>query len=242
MTRFVLLALAASVALAGCADPAMEQRMTDLEAKVAQIEANKAAPAPKGAPPAAAPQVDETAADAVATKIQEAQKTGDAAALSAACTELQAFRGSKAQRAMSRVCDEAMIVGIDAGEMKVEKWYQGETDMTQGKATLLVFWEAWCPHCRKEVPEIQNTYTKYKDQGLNVIGLTRVTKSATDEKVMELINENHITYPIAKETGEMAPHFGVRGIPAAAMVKDGKVVWRGHPARLTDEMIAGWLQ
>ena len=38
----------------------------------------------------------------------------------------------------------------------------------------------------------------------------------------------------------MSQHFNVSGIPAAAVVKDGKIVWRGHPARLTDEMIQGW--
>ena len=51
-----------------------------------------------------------------------------------------------------------------------------------------------------------------------------------------------VSYPIAKESGDaLSKHFGVRGIPAAAMVKDGKVVWRGHPARLTDDMIEGWI-
>lgn len=235
------LALAAALVLAGCSDPALTQRVTDLEAKVAAIEAKTAqAPAP-GMP--APSNVDETAADAVAARIAEAQKAGNADAVKAACTELQQnFRASKAFRAQSRVCEEAVVIGKDAGEMAVEKWFQGKSDMTQGKATLLIFFESWCPHCRKEVPNIEATYKKFNGQGLNVIGLTRVSKSATDDKVMELLKEHAVTYPVAKETGAMADNFGVRGIPAAAVVKNGKVVWRGHPARLTDEQITGWLQ
>ena len=31
--------------------------------------------------------------------------------------------------------------------------------------------------------------------------------------------------------------YAVSGIPAAALVKDGKVIWRGHPSRLTDELV-----
>ena len=70
----------------------------------------------------------------------------------------------------------------------------------------------------------------------------RVTKSATDDGVAEFIKENNLTYPVAKEQdGSLSSRFGVRGIPAAAVVQNGKVVWRGHPARLTDQMIEGWL-
>jgi hypothetical protein len=29
----------------------------------------------------------------------------------------------------------------------------------------------------------------------------------------------------------------VTGIPAAAVVKGGKVIWRGHPAQLTDDVL-----
>jgi hypothetical protein len=39
----------------------------------------------------------------------------------------------------------------------------------------------------------------------------------------------------------MSDYFAVSGIPAAAVIKDGKVVWRGHPGRLTDDMINAWL-
>ena len=50
-----------------------------------------------------------------------------------------------------------------------------------------------------------------------------------------------MTYPTAKENGDLSKHFNVSGIPAAAVVKGGKVVWRGHPGRLNDSMIDGWL-
>jgi thiol-disulfide isomerase/thioredoxin len=113
--------------------------------------------------------------------------------------------------------------------------------MGDGKATLVVFWEVWCPHCRREVPNLQATYEKYNSKGLTVVGVTKITKSSTEEKVTEFIAENKLTYPIAKETGTLSSRFGVRGIPAAAVVKDGKVVWRGHPARLSEDMYESWL-
>jgi len=106
---------------------------------------------------------------------------------------------------------------------------------------VVVFWESWCPHCRDEVPKLQQVYTTYKSKGLQMIGLTRLTKNATDDTVKEVLTQNKVTYPIAKEGGQMATYFAVSGIPAAAVVKDGKVIWRGHPGRITDDMLKSWL-
>ena len=74
-----------------------------------------------------------------------------------------------------------------------------------------------------------------------MIGLTKLSRSSTKEKVREFIYENEITYPMAKENGEMSKYFNVSGIPAAAFIKDGTIVWRGHPARITVDMLNSWL-
>lgn len=150
---------------------------------------------------------------------------------------------STAKRAR-RLNDELIVIGKPApAEWGVEKWFQGESqvDLTSDKTTLLVFWEVWCPHCQREVPKMQALYGSMKDQGLQVVGITRITKSATEEKVLGFIEEHEIAYPMAKENGAIAEFFNVSGIPAAAVMKGGKVVWRGHPARLNEEMIKGWL-
>ena len=136
------------------------------------------------------------------------------------------------------VLSELDVVGKEAGALDTSKWFQGNVAMGDGTATMLVFWETWCPHCKREVPKIEATHNKFKDRGLNVVGVTKVTRSATDEGVAAFIEEHGITYPVAKEQGDnLSKHFGVRGVPAAAIVKEGKVVWRGHPARINDAML-----
>jgi peroxiredoxin len=135
---------------------------------------------------------------------------------------------------------EFQVIGKPAPESwNIEKWYQGESDVALDgqKTTLVIFWEVWCPHCRKEVPKMQALFEGYRDKGLQVLGLTRITRTATEEAVTGFIEEYGVGYPIAKETGEISEHFSVKGIPAAAVVKAGKIVWRGHPMRLTDEML-----
>ena len=66
-------------------------------------------------------------------------------------------------------------------------------------------------------------------------------KSATEEKVRAFVNEHSLTYPIGKEDGGIARLFNVSGIPAAAVVKDGEFVWRGHPNGLSEACWNKWL-
>jgi thiol-disulfide isomerase/thioredoxin len=163
-------------------------------------------------------------------------------------TELDAFmkehgRTQTAQQA-ARLADELAVVGkTSPSDWHIAKWFQGEEEIAlngQG-TTLVVFWETWCPHCQREVPKLEKVYNDFKGKGLKVIGVTKVNKTATDEKVTEFIQTQKVSYPIAKEDGGLSTYFNVAGIPAAAVVKDGKIVWRGHPANLTDEMLQSWM-
>jgi len=136
------------------------------------------------------------------------------------------------------------VIGKDApSEWSIEKWFQGESDVAlDGKTpTLLVFWEIWCPHCKREVPKIQNFYANYKDKGLQIVGMTKVNRSATEEGVQKFIEEEGIQYPIAKENGNLSKYFNVTGVPAAAVVRNGEIVWRGHPASISEDLIKTWL-
>jgi len=144
-----------------------------------------------------------------------------------------------------RLHQELSVVGKQAPAdwSGIQKWFQGESevDLTGDKTTLFVFWELWCPHCKREVPKLEQLYSSLKDDGLQVIGLTRITKSATEEGVQSFMEESNVHYPVAKEDGQISRYFNVSGIPAAAVVKDGVVVWRGHPSRLSEGMIKKWL-
>jgi thiol-disulfide isomerase/thioredoxin len=104
-----------------------------------------------------------------------------------------------------------------------------------------VFWELWCPHCRREVPRIQQLHDKFSPKGFQIVGLTKMTRGKTEKEIMDFLAEQKVNYPSAKENGDLSSYFAVSGIPAAVVLKDGKVVWRGHPARINDGMIEAWL-
>lgn len=242
MKQLFNLALVGGLFLSACSDPAMEKRLADLETKVAELEKRPAGPA--GAAGAADPNdPKEKEAAELLRKAGEASEKGNYDEAKTVLADLKAkFGETRAAKAAARLEQEIGLIGSAAPTLASEKFFQGETDFTKGKATLVVFWEVWCPHCKREVPKLEATFNKFKGNGLNVVGLTKQTRDTTDDQVKEFISSNNISYPIAKEKGdEMSQAFGVRGVPAAAAVKDGKIIWRGHPARVTDELIQSWI-
>jgi cytochrome c-type biogenesis protein len=243
MNRLITLLALGAVALTGCADPELEAKVSALSERVdtleKKVESGAVASRGGGAAPAAS-AADEQAAQEKFQEVRAAISNLDYAKAKSLSKEISTkYPASRAAKALRKTDAEIAVVGKQAVDLKVEKWYGSkQTDMNQGKATLLVFWEVWCPHCKREVPELQAMYDKWNSQGLNMVGLTKITRSATEEKVTDFIAEHNVSYPMAKEDGDaLSRHYGIRGIPAAAMVKDGKVIWRGHPGQLNDDLI-----
>jgi thiol-disulfide isomerase/thioredoxin len=125
---------------------------------------------------------------------------------------------------------------------QVDNWYQGsDADLTSGKTTVIVFWETWCPHCRRALPSLQTVYDQYRSKGLSVVGMTKLSRSSTEQAVKDFITQNKIGYPMAKENGALSSYFGVSSIPASVVIKNGIVVWSGHPASINGALLENWL-
>lgn len=235
----------AALLVGGCATTeqfqALEEEVKTLNERVDTLEKTKGA----GGGAAVDPKAEE-AAKALYEEITGLVGKGEMAQAKAKAADLEKkYSSTTTFKRARKLVAELQVVGNPVPptwNTSIEKWYQGEgeVDLLTG-TTLVVFWEVWCPHCRREVPELKATYSSFKGKGLSVVGLTKITRSATEEKVVEFMKEETVSYPTAKENGDLSKAFNVSGIPAAAVVKDGKIIWRGHPARLNDEMLNSWL-
>lgn len=240
---------------------ALQARVAALEAQVRLLQQTRPAPAPAsgttaiGAPPvaavattgapAAAPDAAyEQQAQALIDSVIRLTDEGRADEARAKIAELRTrYPSSRVAGQGTYFSNELDVIGKAApATWSVSRWFQGgESAALAGKTTIVVFWEEWCPHCRDEMPKIQALYAANKSKGLQVVGLTKVTQSSTDEKVQSFLSANGIRFPVGKESGDPSTYFNVKGIPAAAIVKDGQIVWRGHPIRLTDALVQRWI-
>ena len=245
MNRSMLAILVSGLLVGGCSDPEMEQRIASLEKEVEQLKSRPAGP---GGAAAASPEQEQAAANLL-KEAQAAYTSMEIDTAKAKLAELrEKFGNTRAFRAAQRIESEVAVVGKDEASLDVEKWYQGsKADVEGGKATLYVFWEVWCPHCKREVPKLSATYDKYRSKGLTMVGLTKQTRNVTDDAVTEFVSAQGVSYPIAKESGTALSRALRR--PRHSRGGDGqgwqgRVAWssgsahRRHDRRLPRKLIA----
>jgi len=97
-----------------------------------------------------------------------------------------------------------------------------ELKALRGKVVLINFWATWCPPCRKEMPDLNALYARFKDEGLVVLAIS-------DEelgKVKPFITERKINYPILLDKDRRVnDEFGIEGIPKTFVYnREGKLV------------------
>jgi len=108
--------------------------------------------------------------------------------------------------------------------------FQGDLQFDPSKAYLLVFWETWCPYSQRAVPKLEDYYLRYRSRGVDVVGLSRVTRTSTPEKVRSFIAQKGISFPILRTNDQPWSYFGVQGTPWVILVWNGEMVWE----RFTD--------
>lgn len=92
----------------------------------------------------------------------------------------------------------------------------------RGEVVVINFWASWCDPCREEAAYLEQTWRKYKDQGVVFLGVDYVD---TEKAALAYIKEFDITYingPDLKT--RISDAYNIQGVPETFFIgKNGEV-------------------
>lgn len=105
----------------------------------------------------------------------------------------------------------------------------------KGKVVLVNFWATWCPPCRKEMPDLDSLYNRFKDQGFVVLAIS----DEESTRVSPYIAEHKISYPVMLDAGrKVNDAFMVEGIPKSFVYdRSGKLVSQSIDMRTKNQFL-----
>lgn len=106
----------------------------------------------------------------------------------------------------------------------------------RGKVVLVNFWATWCQPCRKEMPDLEALYQRFKDRGFVILGIS----DEEAPKVKELLSEQKVSYPILLDPGRKVNElFRIEGIPKNFVYdRNGKLVAQAIDMRTQKQFLA----
>ena len=96
----------------------------------------------------------------------------------------------------------------------------------KGKVVVVNFWATWCPPCINEMPVLNDLYVAYRDQGVEVLGLSLDEEGLPITK--PFVEKLEVTYPIVEADRKTYQAYGnVLTIPHTFVIdREGTVTKR----------------
>lgn len=98
----------------------------------------------------------------------------------------------------------------------------------KGKYILLDFWASWCMPCRKENPNLIEAYSRFKNKGFEIVGLSM---DSSRENWLMAVEQDKLPWLQLNDpkstTGAAAEIYGVKSLPSNFLIgPDGKIIAR----------------
>lgn len=129
-------------------------------------------------------------------------------------------------------------------ELMVQGWLNTDGGPGPTKESLLGryvvadFWATDCLPCLRSLPSLSRFYDRWRDRGVEVVGLTAERPSKIEAIEAAIARVDGMEWPVAYGAGMIHSKMNVSMIPTYILFDpEGRSVWRGHSINdLEDEL------
>lgn len=87
-----------------------------------------------------------------------------------------------------------------------------------GYVLVLEFFATWCDGCRDSLPHLISLNSKYRKEGLRILGLNLGAGGDSLSRVRQFVREHQINFPLSIADSDMLLDYGVQPIPAIFVI------------------------
>ncbi|MCL5999621.1 MAG: TlpA family protein disulfide reductase [Chloroflexi bacterium] len=110
----------------------------------------------------------------------------------------------------------------------------------RGKVVILNFWASWCVECKKEAPDLEATYRRFKERDVVLLGVDYLD---TEAAALQYLREFDTTYPNGVDMQQrIARAYHITGVPETFIIDKNGTVREVIPQRTTEAHLASMIE
>lgn len=140
-----------------------------------------------------------------------------AAVVAVLATGLGRDPAATASPLVGRAAPDFTLGGIEGQPVTLSK--------LRGQVVVMNFWASWCTECHEEQDALDQTWQRYRDSGVVMLG---VDFQDTSDGARDYMHQSGLTYPVVEDKeSKTALAYGIRGIPETFLIdRTGQIVDR----------------
>jgi peroxiredoxin len=96
----------------------------------------------------------------------------------------------------------------------------------RGSVVIVDFWASWCEPCADSMPVLESLYTRFRADGLRVIG---VSQDRSADNIAPFLRRHPVTFPIIHDAGNaIAGRYAPPTMPTSYLIDREGVVRHVH--------------
>jgi peroxiredoxin len=129
---------------------------------------------------------------------------------------------------VATVAAQSLSVGARAPEIGLRDFNGQNVRMAdlRGKVVIVDFWASWCAPCREELPVLNRLYSRYREQGLVVVG---VSVDRTERNARGFLRRTPVDFRVVHDSAHaVAGRYNPPTMPSSYIVDRRGVIRHIH--------------